>query len=84
VALEYFNESARGERDETVGVSVSEDHFDQLLKEAEEYGVRGRATLLRIAIERVREFGDGNAAEGLAKLQMAQSGRLVFDDSMED
>lgn len=70
--LSNFEEGSTSDetRTECVGVRLKPSEYQQLTDEAEEYGT-GRAALLRRVAKQVRELGDGNVVDGLARLRLA-------------
>lgn len=65
---------------EYINVPVDEEEYERITREAEEYGSAGRAPLLRLVARKVREFGDGNLVDGIAKLRFIQNDEMVFAD----
>ncbi len=59
------------------------DLFNRVTAAADEHE-SGKGPLLRLVVKRVEAFGDGDLLTGLARLQMAQSDGMSFDDTHKE
>ncbi|WP_440005308.1 hypothetical protein [Halomicrococcus sp. SG-WS-1] len=81
--MEEDSKDNQQRKTETVGVLLEPTEHQQLVQEAEEYGV-GKGPLLRKLARRVRKIGDGDLVDGMALLRLQYKDEIELNSTDED